>query len=79
MRTSLSFNLSKMEAQKTRTLARARGFRTMSDYLRFLITQDDVDLISEHELVVRARSVDRLHRAGKLIRARSLKDLGRDV
>ena len=75
MRTSISFNLSKREALKTRKLARARGFRTTSDYLRFLITQDDVDLISEHELVRRAQSVDRLHRTGKLMRARSMKDL----
>jgi len=74
MRTSMSFNLSKKEARKTRTLARQRGFSTTSDYLRFLIAQDDVALISEHELVVRAKEVDKLHAQGKLLRAKSIAD-----
>ncbi len=74
MRTSLSFNLTKPEAQKTRSLAKARGFSTTSDYLRFLISQDDTDLISENELVKRASEVDRLHKTGKLVKAKSLGD-----
>ena len=75
MRTSLSFNLTKQEAEKTRKLAKVRGFNTTSDYLRFLLEQDDTDLISEDELVKRASEVERLHRTGKLIKAQSLADL----
>ena len=75
MQTTLSFALPTVRAKKTRQLARARGFRTISDYLRFLLEQDDVNVISEDELVKRAKEVDRLHVTGKLIRAKSLKDL----
>ncbi len=75
MRTSISFNLTKTEAEKTRKLARTRGFATTTDYLKFLLAQDDIDLISEDELVGRLQSIDRLHRAGKLIKARSIADL----
>ena len=74
MRTSISFNLSKAEAKKTRELAQARGFESTSKYLRFLITQDDVDLISEHELVRRSKDVEKLHKRGKLISAKSVAD-----
>lgn len=74
MHTTISFNATSAEAVKTRKLARARGFRTTSDYLRYLLAQDDVDLISEHELVERAKDVEKLHRTGKLIRAKSLAD-----
>lgn len=77
MRTSISFNLSKEESKRTSALAKARGFATLSDYLRFLISQDDVDLISENELVHTAKSLTRLHKEGKLVRARSMADLER--
>lgn len=74
MRTSISFNLTQHEAKKTRALARTRGFQSTSDYLRFLISQDDVDLISEDELIKRASEVERLHKTGKLVKAKSLEE-----
>lgn len=75
MRTSISFNLTKPEATKTRLLAKKRGFTTTSDYLKFLLAQDDVDLIGEDELVSRLQSLDRLHKSGKLLKAKSITDL----
>ena len=75
MRTSISFNLTREEAIKTKALAHTRGFVSTSDYLRFLLAQDDVDLITEDELVARAKQVNRLHKKGKLIKATSLVDL----
>lgn len=74
MRTSISFNLTREEARKARALVKARGFRTTSDYLRFLISQDDVDLVSEDELVKRASEIERMHKTGKLVKARSLEE-----
>ena len=74
MQTTLSFALPAVRAKKTRQLARARGFRTISDYLRFLLEQDDVDVISEDELVKRAKDADKLYATGKLISAKSLQD-----
>lgn len=75
MRTSISFNLTREEATKTKELAHTRGFATTSDYLRFLLSQDDVDLITEDELTARAKQVNRLHKKGKLIKAKTLADL----
>jgi hypothetical protein len=75
MRTSLSFNLTKKEASRARGLAKARGFDSTSEYLRFLIAQDDTDLIGEDELVRRSKDAERLHKCGKLMAAKSLSDL----
>ena len=75
MRTSLSFNVTHAAARRTKKIASARGCATTSDYLRFLLEQDDIDLISENELATRARDVDRLHKKRKLIRANTLADL----
>jgi hypothetical protein len=75
MRTSISFNLSVAEAARTRRLAKKRGFSTTSDYLKFLLSQDDVELISEDEIVRTFGTVKKLHRAGKLVKAKSLADL----
>ncbi|MFA6099831.1 MAG: hypothetical protein WC750_03020 [Patescibacteria group bacterium] len=75
MRTTISFTLTPTVANKTRRLTRQRGFRTISDYLRFLLEQDDVELITENELVRRSKEVDRLHASNKLVKAGSLKEL----
>lgn len=72
MRTTISFSLTTADVKKTRTLVKRRGFSTTSDYIRFLISQDDVDLISEHELVKRAKEVSELYKKGKLVRAKSM-------
>lgn len=74
MRTTLSFTLSSSQVKKTRKLARARGFSTVSDYIRFLLEEDDVSLINEDELVKRANEVERLHRTKKLVTAKSMAD-----
>ncbi len=75
MRTTLSLSVPKTEAKKARTLARARGFRTLSDYLRFLLSQDDQVLISEAELISRSKETVKLHKTNKLVKAPSLADL----
>lgn len=72
MRTTISIAVNPHEAMKTRQLALKRGFASVSDYIRFLLTSDDVDLISEAELLRRAKQAESLHRSGRLIRARSM-------
>ncbi len=74
MRTTISLSVPKMEAEKARILARARGFRTLSDYLRFLLSQDDQTLISEDEIIQRSKETTRLHKTNKLIKAKSMAD-----
>lgn len=75
MRQALSISLRPEELKKTRYLARKRGFPVISDYVRFLVAQDDEELISEDEVLKRIKETERLHKRGKLIKADSIKDL----
>lgn len=75
MRTSISFNLPVKEAARTRKLAKKRGFRSTAEYLRYLISEDDENLISADELFRRQEEVETLYKQGKLIRAKSIADL----
>lgn len=75
MRTTISVSLPPRDAQKTRALARRRGFENMSDYVRFLLSADDVDLISEDEILRRSASVDVLQKRGNLVKAASMAEL----
>ncbi len=75
MRTTISVSISAEEAKKTSQLARQRGFRTTSEYLRFLMAEDDVDLITEDEVLRRSKEAAELHKKGKLPILHSLKDL----
>lgn len=75
MRTSISFNIQPSEAKRIRTLAHKRGFSTTSDYLRFLISQDDEELISTDDLIKRVQSLPKLQEKDELIEAGSLNDL----
>lgn len=72
MNTTISFSVQRQEAMRTRQLARLRGFATISDYLRFLLEQDDANLISENELVRRVKEIPRLAKKGGLVKARSM-------
>ncbi len=75
MRQALSISLRPEELKRTRHLARKRGFSVISDYVRFLVAQDDEELISEDEVLKRIKETERLHKRGKLIKADSIKDL----
>lgn len=75
MRTTISIAATPREVERTKKLAKKRGFPTVSGYFRFLLAQDDVDLISEAELIRRSKETDRLHKRGKLIAAKSMSEL----
>lgn len=47
----------------------------MSDYVRFLLSADDVDLISEDEILRRSASADVLQKRGNLVKAASMAEL----
>lgn len=74
MRTTISIAVTPREATKTRKLAKARGFRTTSDYVRFLLSEDDEVFISEDEVLQRGREVEQLARQKKLITGKRLRD-----
>ena len=62
-------------ATRTRRLARKRGFRSVSGYVRFLLETDDEVLIGEDEILRRSMEAHRLHKVGKLVAVKTLKDL----
>lgn len=72
MRAVISLSTTREEARRTRRRARDRGFGSVSEYLRFLMRQDEGPLIGEEELLTRAARSDKLEEAGKLIKAKSL-------
>jgi len=75
MRTTISFSVDEKEIQKTKKIARLRGFQSVSEYIRFLLSMDDVNLISEDEIVKRSNEVEKMKRAGALLEATSLAEL----
>ncbi len=75
MNTTISVSLPRKDALKTRKLALERGFDSVSEYLRFLLAEDDSELISAAEIVRRSKEAVNLHKKGKLIEATSLADL----
>lgn len=75
MRTTISFSVTRDEAKKSRDLAAQRGFENLSDYIRFLLSTDDADLISPEEILTRASQTKKFQKQGKLIRAKSMADL----
>ena len=74
MRTTISIAVTPREVEKTKKLAKKRGFPTVSEYLRFLLNEDDESYISEDNILRRGQEVDRLDRQGKLIRGKRLRD-----
>jgi hypothetical protein len=75
MRTTISVSISAEEAKKTSQLASLRGFRTTSDYLRFLMAEDDAELITQDEVLWRSKKAREMHKKGKLPILHSIKDL----
>ena len=74
MHTTLSFSVPTTVATRTKKIAKQRGFKGVSEYLRHLILEDDMPLISAETLIKRHAGVGRLAKQGKLIEAESLAD-----
>ncbi len=76
MNTTISFSIPVKAAKRTRQLAHKRGFRSVSQYMRYLVSSHDTDeVISEAELMRRLRVADREDRDGTLLSADSIVDL----
>ena len=74
MNTTISVSMPRRDALKTRRLALERGFNSVSDYLRFLLSEDDTEMITTKELVQLSNEATVLHKKGKLVTAKSLAD-----
>ena len=75
MRQVLSLSFLPTKVRQARKLVVKRGFSSVSEYFRFLLAQDDAELISVDELVRRSKNAKKLYKMGKLIQADSMRDL----
>ena len=74
MRQILSLALPATEARVLKTLAKKRGYYSVSAYIQNLF-EADKDLISETALLKTARKARQEYRQGRSIKAKSLTDL----
>lgn len=74
MRQVLSLSFPATEVRQIKHLTKTRGFGSVSSYVKYLV-KEDLDLISEAELLKSARLARKEYRAGKSIVANSLADL----
>lgn len=74
MRQVLSLSLPVAEAHILKTLAKKRGYRSVSAYIKNLF-EADKDLISETELLKNAQTARQEYRQGRAIKAKSMADL----
>lgn len=74
MRQVLSLSLPATDVQHIKSLAKKRGFESLSTYVKYLFKADE-DLISESDLLTAWQEARKEYRAGKSIQANSIADL----
>lgn len=74
MRQVLSLSLPPQATVELKTLARKRGFVSVSGYVQHLIDLDK-DLISESRLLRSVKEAERDHKIGRTIKAKSIANL----
>lgn len=74
MRQVLSLSLSANVVDDIKHRVDSRGFQSVSDYIKYLITMDD-DLTSEAELLKTVKQSRIEYGRGQSIKANSIKDL----
>ena len=74
MRHVFTISLPAAAAQQVKTVAKRRGYASLSAYIHNLLKADE-DLISETALLQAVRHSRQEYRRGKAIRARSMADL----
>lgn len=74
MRQVLSLSLPPTTAKKIKSLAKQRGYKSVSGYIKHLIELDE-DLISEKELMQSIREARLEYKNGKTVKADSLAEL----
>ena len=74
MRQVLSISLPEPTIQTIKNKAAARGFNTVSNYIKYLLGLDE-DLISAEELLADVKKAEKEYAAGKTIKANSIAEL----
>ena len=75
MRSIISISLPKEEASHMRMLSKQRGFATVSEYVRYLLSESTGEIIPDQEILRRSKNADVLHAQGKLKKLASLSEL----
>ena len=74
MRQVLSLSFPEKTTKEVKSLAKKRGFASLSSYIKYLVELDK-DLISETELLASVKDARREYTAGKVIKAKSIAEL----
>jgi Arc/MetJ-type ribon-helix-helix transcriptional regulator len=74
MPTTLSFSLPTALANRTKKIAKQRGFKGVSEYLRHLVREDEGPMITADTLAQRHVTTAKLAKQGKLVEV-DLEDL----
>jgi Arc/MetJ-type ribon-helix-helix transcriptional regulator len=74
MRQILSLSLPANISRQVKTRVKARGFDSISSYIKYLVIQDS-DLISENELMRTIKQSRLEHKKGQSVKADSIADL----
>jgi Arc/MetJ-type ribon-helix-helix transcriptional regulator len=74
MRQVLSLSLTQKTTQDIKALTKARGFASVSAYVKYLAEMDK-ELISETELLGSIKQARKEYRGGKSVTAESMADL----
>ena len=74
MRQVLSLSLPEPMIKEIKNRTKNRGFASVSDYIKTLVTSDQ-NLISADELLVMAQEAEQEYKTGQTIKAKSLADL----
>ena len=74
MREILSLSLPKMTVAEVKRRAKKRGFKSTSEYVRYLVDLDE-GLISPEQLLSMSKRADREYHAGKFKEHKSLTEI----
>ncbi|PIS34461.1 MAG: hypothetical protein COT37_02345 [Parcubacteria group bacterium CG08_land_8_20_14_0_20_43_9] len=74
MRQVLSLSFAEKTTKEVKSLAKRRGFASLSSYIKYLVELDK-DLISETDLLDSIKEARREYREGKSIKAKSIAEL----
>lgn len=74
MREIITISLPAKTRQMLKKRLKKRGFKGASEYVRYLLEQDE-DVISQDELLVMAKKAEKDYKDGKLKSYRSLADI----
>jgi Arc/MetJ-type ribon-helix-helix transcriptional regulator len=74
MREVLSLSLPKRSSEEIKKLSKKRGFKSVSEYIKYLVDLD-TNLISDLELLKSVKAARQEYKKGDTIKANSIADL----